>query len=61
MWRKDLLSEVSYQFTLALPKGKTYFGEVEVNFTLKKNLTEKDDTLFLDFVGNNVSNLVVND
>lgn len=32
-----------------------------MNFTLKRNLTDKDETLFLDFVGTNISNLVVND
>lgn len=46
---------------MALPKGKVYFGEAQVNFTLSRNLTDKDDTLFLDFLGSHVSNLIIND
>lgn len=46
---------------MAFPKGKAYFGEAIITFNMTRNLTEKDDTLFLDFVGTSISHLSVND
>ena len=48
--RSSMISNVSYEVTVALPKGDNYFGHVLVNFHVKK-LTNDVNQLFIDFLG----------
>ena len=44
---------------MALPKGKTFFGKIMVNFKLKE-MPEKERPLFLDFYGRHIEDLEIN-
>jgi len=49
---------VSYNVTLAIPKGKIFYGEVDVFFVLHK--LNHYNPLFLDFYGVDIGDLFVN-
>jgi hypothetical protein len=51
---------VSYKVSLAVPKGKVYFGQVEIDFDLKV-MGEDKKPLFLDFFGVDVGDILIND
>ena len=56
-----MISNVSYELIIALPKGGQYFGKVIANFDVKvlaKNGT--NDQLFIDYFGSDIKNLVIN-
>lgn len=60
-YRKELLSNVAYDFTLTLPKGSTYFGKATIQFDLSRVPSSYDQPLFLDYLGTKISKLVVNE
>ena len=51
---------MSYKVSLALPKGKVFFGQVEIDFYLK-SMGEDKKPLFLDFFGVDVGDILIND
>jgi len=56
-----MIGNVSYEVTMGLPKGSTYFGHVVVNFILRANSSNNtNNSLFIDFLGNQISNLAIN-
>ena len=57
--RKSLVSDIEYDFQLALNKGDYYLGKAVINFYLVK-APEKDE-LFLNFQAMAIANLTVND
>lgn len=57
--RKELVSEIEYDFQLALNLGKHYLGKAVINFYLKA-LPSKDE-LFIDFQAGAINDLVIND
>ena len=57
--RNELLSNVHYNLTLAMPKDKPYFrGKLLVKFDFNQESDAKD--LFLDFQGQQISHIKVN-
>ena len=44
---------------MAIPKGKGYFGNIVVDFNLKKK-PEAAQPLFMDYFGNSIDNLQIN-
>lgn len=48
---------MSYDVSLAIPKGKVFYGEVDVHFVLHKLSTTP---LFLDFYGVDIGDLFIN-
>lgn len=60
MYRSSIVSNVSYKVSLAVPKGKVYFGQVEIDFDLKV-MGEDKKPLFLDFFGADVGDILIND
>jgi hypothetical protein len=59
--RASLISNVEYEVALSLPKGATYFGKAAISFNLTKVPAPHDEPLFIDFVGTDVANLIIND
>lgn len=60
MYRSSIVQNVSYKVSLGLPKGKVYFGQVEMEFHLKQ-MGEDNKPLFLDFYGVDVGDILIND
>ena len=56
-FRGSIVSDCSYDVTLALPKGEVYFGHVIVKFKLSEVPTK---SLYMDFRGVKIGNLIVN-
>ena len=57
MHRSSIIENVSYEVTLALPKGANFFGHTKATFTL----TEVPSKMIsLDFAGLKISSLVIN-
>jgi aminopeptidase N len=58
--RNKLLSKVHYNLTMAMPANRPYFrGHFEVKFEMNAESEAKD--LFLDFQGQEISHIKVND
>ena len=53
--REKALSNVEYEVSLALLKGKSFFGHLVANFN-----SEEDHT-FLDFLGTGINGIKVNE
>lgn len=60
-FRASIISNVEYEVALSLPKGATYFGKAAISFNLTKVPATTDEPLFIDFVGTDVANLIIND
>ena len=48
---------MSYNVSLVIPKGKIFYGEVDVHFVLNKL---SQNPLFLDFYGVDIGDLFIN-
>ena len=57
--RDELVSEIEYDFQLALNKGNHYIGKAVVNFYLMKMPAEGE--LFIDFQAVAIADLMIND
>jgi len=57
--RLELISEIEYEFNLALNKGKHYLGQATINFYLEK--MPSADELFLNSQALAIANLHIND
>jgi len=57
MYRSSIIENVSYQVTLALPKGANFFGHTVAKFSLTEIPTKM---ISLDFAGLKISSLVIN-
>jgi len=57
--RKELISEIEYDYQLALNKGDCYLGSAVINFYLES--VPAPGELFLDFQAMAISNLTFND
>lgn len=58
LYREKLLSNVSYEVTLALPRGDSYYGHYKVSFELGALPASKP--LCLDFRGMKIDKLHIN-
>lgn len=59
--RSQFIKDVSYKITYALIKGGVNFhGQVEVTFTLENEPTVDDDFFFLDYKGEQVHSIAIN-
>ena len=56
-FRASIVSDCSYDVTLALPKGETYYGHVVIKFKLSEVPTK---SLYIDFRGVKIGALTVN-
>ena len=52
--RANDISDVEYTFSVALPKGDQFYGHLEINFNAATTKT------FLEFTGNEVTQLKIN-
>ena len=61
-YRVSLISDVSYEVQLAIPKGEVYFGKSLINFSLDAKAFEMSKThpVEIDFRGVRVTSIVVN-
>jgi hypothetical protein len=57
--RKELISEIYYNYALGLKKGDYYIGQAEIKFYLNE-VPQNDDELFLQSQAMAVSNLTIN-
>ena len=57
MYRSSIIDNVSYQVTLAMPKGANFFGHTKATFSLKEVPSKM---ISLDFAGLKISSLVIN-
>ena len=59
-YRSSVISDTSYEVSVALPKGDTYFGHIQINLNIqdKKKLTKP---LFIDYFGTKIQHLIMND
>jgi len=57
--RKELISDIEYDYQLALNKGDHYLGKAVINFYLNKEPAK--DELFLNFQAIAVAGLTIND
>lgn len=58
--RAELVSDIEYNFSLALNKGSNYLGQAEINFYLE-TLPENDEELFLNSMAMAVCDLTINE
>ena len=58
--RKSLISEIEYDFQLALQKGDHYLGKAVINFYLKK-MPSSDTDLFINSQALAIADLSIND
>jgi hypothetical protein len=57
--RSKIVTEIEYDFQLAILKGTHYFGKAVINFYVEKEPT--DGELFIELQTLCISNLLVND
>ena len=57
--RAELVSDIEYNFCLALKKGNYYFGQAEINFYLEQ-MPENDEELYLNSNAMAVADLTIN-
>ena len=55
--RSSIISDVYYDVLLTLPKGKLYYGDVQISFYVKS--IPGEDT-FLDYVGTSLHDYSIN-
>ena len=60
IYRKSVLSNITYDVKLALIKGKTYFGTTKINFVYKASNSTKQQPLFIDYHGDKIQKLKIN-
>ena len=58
--RRELLSEIEYDFQVALQKGDYYLGNAVVNFYVRR-MPSEDTDLFINFQSLAISDLQIND
>jgi hypothetical protein len=57
--RSTIVTEIEYDFQLAIMKGDYYFGKAVINFYVEKE--PADGELFIELQSLAISNLLVND
>ena len=59
LYRSSFISDTRYDVSVALPKGDKYFGHVTINFDIN-DIKKADKPLFVDYLGTQIRNFVVN-
>ena len=56
--RSAHITQTTYDVSIALPKGHTYFGRVTIQFNFKE--MQNEELLFIDYLGTKIQNFIIN-